>query len=997
MTGDAEDPHDDGRGSLLAGLAGAGGGWNGVHELVALAGSDRALREPADPEGLDRISRRGMFKLVGASAALAGLAACSSRPAREIRPYVHQPPELIPGVPVHYATALVEDGFAIGVVVESHEGRPTKLEGNPDHPASLGATRAIEQAAVLSLYDPQRVRAATDRGVPAAWHDTRRFLAEARAGGGAGLHVVLEPTSSLVVIDLVERVRAALPAAVITFWSPLELRASLAGNQLAFGRALQTQLDLRDADVIVTLDADLVGDHPMALAYARQISDRRRVSDARSRMNRLYALEPAYTTTGTIADHRLRVRGVEIERVAIELLAELVHRGQHLPGADEAALPRPAGERARWIGAIAGDLVRARGRSAVVAGERQPEAVHAVAAAINLALGNVGRTVRYTEPVVHEAGRPSHELTPLARALDRGEVKALMILGGNPAYTAHADLDLAHAIARVPSLYLGLHANETAAACRHVVPALHGLEDWDVVRAYDGTITPIQPLIEPLFGGRAISELLAELLAGLLAAAPPALPAAPPVMARERVLAAWQRQLPGADFEAALALGCVASSAAGYVDAVAAWASLGPALAGAGKRSLPALELELRPHPLVHDGRYANNPWLLEVPEPITKLTWDNAAQLSPETAARLGLATGDIVELAALARTLELPAIVVPGHADDSITVHLGYGRDGGEQIARGVGGNGFRLWRGAFQVSATVTPRSLHRDLAITQGHWRMEHRPIVVSGTLAELGSERLVSELARHRGDSPTLLAKFPAAGEQWAMSIDLTTCTGCSACVMACAAENNTPVVGRSQVLNSREMHWLRIDRYVEDRAGEAVVAVQPMLCQHCENAPCEYVCPVEATTHSPDGLNEMAYNRCVGTRFCSNNCPYKVRRFNWFDVKQHDGLQILGRNPDVTVRDRGVMEKCTYCVQRIRRVEIDARIADRPIGADEVRTACQQACPTQAIAFGSITNRSSSVTEQRSRPHSYEVLHDQGTRPRTTYLARVRNPNPELE
>ncbi len=966
-------------------LGGPGAGWRGVRELVRLAGSDQAWQTPTEePPDLELPSRRSFFKLVGASAAVAGLGSCSSRPSREILPYVHQPPEVTPGVALHYATALVQDGFATGVLVASHEGRPTKIEGNPDHPASLGATRAIEQAAVLSLYDPQRAQSITDRGAPADWQDVVRFLGDARARGGAGVHLLLEPTSSPIMIDLIGRVRIALPAATFTFWSPLDLRASLTGNRLAFGRPLQTQLDLRTADVIVTLDSDLVNDHPMGIAYATQISERRRVTDARSTMNRLYAIEPSYTTMGVIADHRVRVRGSEIEHVAVELLAELLELGRGQDLAVGGKLARPAGERAQWLGAIARDLVRAAGRSAVIAGERQSAAVHAVVAAINHALGNLGHTVSYTDPVVFEAGQPDHELTTLARALDADQVTRLIILGGNPIYTAPADLELVRGMERIPTLYLGLHANETAHACRYVVPMRHALEEWGAARAYDGTLSPIQPLIEPLFDGRSPADLLHGVLGDV------------PATQREHTLTAWQHQFPDQDFARALALGCVPTSAAPRVAPPPVLRTLGPTLAGAGQRAIPALELELRPHPMLHDGRYANNPWLQELPEPITKLTWDNAAQLAPQTAERLDIHTGQIIELTTGGRTVDVPAIIVPGQAEDSITLHFGYGREGDEQVARGVGSNAFRLWTGAFQTAVTVNRRDARRDLAITQDHWRLEHRPIVLSGTLAQLGTEAFTEELAQHRGDVATLLAKFPANGEQWAMSIDLTTCTGCSACVMACVAENNTPVVGRKEVLRRHEMHWLRIDRYLEHHRDEPIVAVQPMLCQHCETAPCEYPCPVAATSHSADGLNEMTYNRCIGTRFCSNNCPYKVRRFNWFDYKQHAGLQILARNPDVTVRDRGVMEKCTYCVQRIRRVEIDARVANRPIGTDEVRTACQQACPSRAIAFGSITNPSSSVTEQRGRPHSYEVLHDQGTRPRTTYLARLRNPNPEL-
>jgi molybdopterin-containing oxidoreductase family iron-sulfur binding subunit len=725
------------------------------------------------------------------------------------------------------------------------------------------------------------------------------------------------------------------------------------------------------------------------------------VVDGGSTMSRIYAIEASTTSLGVIADHRLRVRASQIAQVAAELVAALVRGGVPAPASAAPITGHAiAAERTRWVTAIARDLARAPGRSVVVAGERQPPIVHALVAAINALLGNLGKTVGFTEPVVFEAGQPSHDLAGLVGAIERGEVRSLVVLGGNPAYTAPADLPLAPALQRVErSLYLGLYDNETAHACRVMVPALHSLEDWGDARAYDGTLTPVQPLIEPLFDGRSVADVLHRLLGD------------PPQPARDRMYTAWGRLFPAVELDAALARGAVAGTGAAHAGvgaAAIAWPALAAATAAV---AAPApLELELRPHPYVHDGRYTNNPWLLELPEPITKLTWDNAAQLSPHTAARLGVHHGDVLALTvseppsgpstrAIPRTVEAPAIVVPGHADDVVTLHTGFGRDGGESTARGIGANAFRLWTTAtgFHPPVTAAATGRRHALAVTQVQDQLEGRPDILTGTLRELAAPAMRTELARHREPQPSLYKKFPAAGAQWAMSIDLTTCTGCSACVMACAAENNTPVVGKREVLNRREMHWLRIDRYVLDDGPGAAVAVQPMTCQHCELAPCEYVCPVEATTHSPDGLNEMTYNRCIGTRFCSNNCPYKVRRFNWFDFKVHSGLPVLGKNPNVTVRDRGVMEKCTYCVQRIRRAEIDARIAGQPLGGNAVTTACQQACPTEAIRFGSISDPSSTVSEHRRRPHSYAVLHDQGTRPRTRYLARIRNPNAELD
>ncbi|HEY1553110.1 MAG TPA: 4Fe-4S dicluster domain-containing protein [Kofleriaceae bacterium] len=845
-----------------------------------------------------KLSRRSLFKLAGA----ASLAACSSRPARAILPYVKQPPELIPGVARYYATALVEDGFATGVIVETHEGRPTKLEGNPDHPASHGGTRAIEQAAILGLYDPDRLAGPSDRGTPATWDAIDAALTKAT-------HVVLEPTTSPLVIALVGRLRAA--GVTVSFHAPFERRESLVGNG---GR--QAHVDLANADVIVSLDADLANDP----RHARALADHRRVVDGSSAMSRLYVYETGYSPTGIVADHRWAVRPSQLADVARQLL--------------------------RGDGPVARDLRRAGPRGVVIVGERQSAEVHALVAELNAA----SACVHYTAPVVFEAGTASHELPK------RGQ--NVVIVGGNPVYAAPAFADVLAAASSAS--YIGLYANETAACCRFAAPLAHDLERWDAARAPDGTLGPIQPLIEPMFGGRSVAQVLHAILRDR------------PIDPRDELAAAWPAWSTMA-FEDALARGAVPDSAAPHVDIAPAPIAPTP---------VTGIELAVRPHPYVHDGRYANNPWLQELAEPIAKLAWDHAAQVSPATAALFGVTTGDIVELAAGEHAIDAPVIIVPGHADGAITLHAGYGRSGAESIARGIGANAFVL-AGAPAVAMTRTDRT--RELAVTMESPSEHDRPVALGGTLAQLKSGAL--DVSAHRGDQPTQLAKMPRRGPQWAMQIDLTTCTGCNACVMACAAENNTPAIGKRHVIEGRDMHWMRIDRYVDD-SGTTVV--EPMTCQHCEDAPCEYVCPVGATTHSPEGLNEMAYNRCVGTRFCSNNCPYKVRRFNWFDFKTHEPLRVLGKNPNVTVRDRGVMEKCTYCVQRLRRAEIDAAVEHRALVSP--KTACQQACPSGAIAFGTLAE----LAEMRARPHSYAELHDQGTRPRTQYLARIRNPNPEI-
>ncbi|WP_438044806.1 TAT-variant-translocated molybdopterin oxidoreductase [Sorangium sp. So ce128] len=984
--------------------------WRSLAELL----ESPELREAAArelPGGSGEpvaVSRRSWLKLLGASMALAGVSGCRSRAADKIVPYVTTPPEVTPGVLRYYATSLDLDGFATGILVESHEGRPTKIEGNPEHPASLGSTGAYEQASVLGLYDQHRARAARRGHDPATWQAFVQQFGGARSDGGAGLRFVLRPTGSPLVLDLIGRVQARYPAARFTFHAPARSTHPARGAELAFGAPLQAQYDFRTADVLLALDADFLASMPFHARYARQFSERRRLGSPTGTMNRLYVIEPGLTPTGSIADHRLRKRPSDVPAIAAAIAAELLltegARPGFIPpqalGALEPLRARISEAERRFVRALARDLARGGLASVVVAGERQPPGVHALAHLMNAALRN-DRAAWTTAGTLITAGAAEQDLTALAEEIRRGAVDTLVLLENNVAYTAPADLELAALLRSVPSrVYLGLYEDETAAGCDWFVPAAHDLEAWGDARAYDGTTSLVQPLIEPLFQGKTASEVLA-VFAG-----------EPPRSARELLRDAWAARRGGADFEAfwedALRRGLVEGTAAPREDAslrldgvIAALAQL----AAAAPPPAEAIEVAFSVDASVYDGRFANNPWLLELPDPITKLTWDNAALLSPETAKALGVESEDVVDLELGGRKISIPVLVAPGHADRTVSLKLGYGRSGSESIAAGVGSDAYRLRAAATPffaagVSVTKRPDPKHK-LALTQTHFRLEGRPIALSVPLTAYREHPGFTEALK--GPQPSLMPAVAPGPlkEQWAMTIDLTICTGCSACVVACQAENNVPVVGKEEVLNSREMHWLRIDSYVSSDPRDTAVVHQPMMCQHCEKAPCEYVCPVNATTHSPDGLNEMTYNRCVGTRFCSNNCPYKVRRFNWFDYGElrafNTGLARLQRNPDVTVRERGVMEKCTYCVQRIRRAEIAARVEDRPIRPGEVVTACQQACPTQAIQFGSLTHEETAMVAWRGEPRSYAVLHDQGTRPRTMYLARVNNKNPEIE
>jgi molybdopterin-containing oxidoreductase family iron-sulfur binding subunit len=954
---------------------------------------------PGVSERPDELSRRGFVKLLGASMALAGLDGCTRMPAEKILPYVHQPPEAMPEQTLHYATTMLLDGYGTGLLVESHEGRPTKVEGNPDHPASLGAAGVWEQASVLQLYDPDRARAVREARRASTWAAfATAFAPDAlrrRVGArGAGLRLLLAPTSSPLEAELIARLRTLYPDAGVHFYAPF---AGHNGSRAfdAGGRAIVPQYDLSTAAVILALDADVFGSMPFRLRYARQFADGRRLARSTDAMNRLYVAEASRSVTGTSADHRIRVAPRVLPLFARAIASRVA------PGASGAAADVP-GIPTTWLDAIARDLRANAGRSVVVAGPRSAAEVQAAAHVINEALGNIGRTVWYTESPLLGAGDEASGIAPLVEALRAKQVDTLICAGGNPVYTTPGELDVAALVRATPNTaYLGLYDDETARACQWLVPAAHYLEAWGDARAYDGTASIIQPLVQPLFGGRSRVELLAMLTGDTTE---------PRMLLEHR----WRATASGGSdadeaWRALLQRGVQANSANPRVSVRVRPELLAAPIASPSSGSPPTVELVIAPDAKVYDGRFANNGWLQELPEPITKLTWDNALEMSVADAQRLGAATGDVMELETNGRSLRVPAIIVPGHASGAMTLRAGYGRVGAEHVARGVGANAYALWpasawsAGAPVVGAVAVRRAggaSARALAITQSHWDMHGRDAARAATLAEYRAHP--EQVGQRRGRVLSLFEPQPvdtlhSSGQQWAMTIDLGTCVGCGGCIVACQAENNIPVVGHDDVANSREMQWLRIDRYLSAETDDARTTMQPMLCQHCEQAPCEYVCPVGATVHSPDGLNEMVYNRCVGTRFCSNNCPYKVRRFNWFDYNQRlSETEMMQKNPDVTVRERGVMEKCTFCVQRIREAEIAAARDGRPLRGDEVRTACQQACPTEAIVFGSLTDGESEMMRRRAQPRSYAALGDLGTEPRVRYLAAIRNENPDM-
>jgi MoCo/4Fe-4S cofactor protein with predicted Tat translocation signal len=987
----------------------------------------RAFLEREFPEGASElpegVTRREMITLLGASLSLAGLAGCR-RPAEEIVPYVTAPEDVVPGIPRFYATTMPFGRSAYGLIVESHEGRPTKLEGNPSHPSTLGASSSRIQASVLGLYDADRSQTVRLKGESKSWADFVTAwgeLAKAHAAdGGAGLAILSESFASPTLARLAGELRARYPKLQWATYDAVSDESRVAGLRAATGRDLDLTLRLDRASVILALDADPLLTDPEMIRHARGFAAGRRAGSSGGAMNRLYAVEGVYSLTGAMADHRLRLESRQIAPFLAALAARLAPPNAGAASLAGAAVP---GVDPRWIDALAKDLLANRGKGLIVAGDRQPAAVHAAVCALNTYLGNTGTTVTYYE--TKDAVLPSvSSLASLVSAMSGGTVQTLVVLGGNPVFDAPADLDFASALAKVPqSIALGHSVDETSVKTTWHLPRAHYLESWGDARAVGGPLSVVQPLILPLFGGRTAIEVL-----GLM------------VGDKERpgydiVRETWTPILGAAEFDTkwnrVLHDGLLAGSELPEVvpnltaEPLAELArSIGGGAGATGSQG--GLEVVFLPSPALHDGRFANDGWLQELPDPLTKLTWDNPALVSPKTAETLGLSSGDVVRLDYAGRSLELPVWLLPGMADGVVALTLGYGRSHAGRIGSGVGFDAFTVRTSktpGFDSGASLSRLGRTYPLSATQEHGSMEGRPVVRESTLAELHSKSAAAAepsggahaegsapAAKEGGGSSGVFPEHPEhfslwkehtydQGHQWGMTIDLNSCIGCNACMVACQSENNVPVVGKIQVAKGREMHWIRLDRYFSgEPSGSPEVVFQPVPCMHCEDAPCEQVCPVAATVHNGEGLNVMVYNRCIGTRYCSNNCPYKVRRFNFFNfTKDTPEILELAMNPDVTVRARGVMEKCTYCTQRINRVKIDARLGGRELQDGDVKTACQQACPAQAIEFGDIRDSASRVAKAKADPRNYALLEELNTKPRTTYLTKVRNPNPDLE
>jgi MoCo/4Fe-4S cofactor protein with predicted Tat translocation signal len=1018
--------------------------WKNLDEMADTPQFQELMREEfprqagsmgSTNEWVDSVSRRGFLKVMGASLTLAGLAGCTKQPDEPIYPYIKQPEDLVLGKPMYFATAYPFPTGAIPLLVKSDSFRPIKLEGNPEHPMSKGKSDAFTQATLLDLYDPDRSQHVLYRGETSGWGDFQQAFSAAakKTNGGDGIYFLSETITSPSLAAQWKQVQAAYPSAKLVQWEPVNQDASRAASKAAFGSYTDAQYKIEEADVILSLDADFLGGiaHPGFLPLAAGYAERHRYEEGKT-MNRLYVVETMPTVTGFKAEHRLGLKPSEIVSFATAL-------------ANGAAPQGASAETQKFFAALSSDLKASGGKCVVIPGEQSSPAVHAAAYALNSSLGAVGKTVIYTETVNPMPSEQVADFKSLVADMNSGKVQWLVILGVNPIYSAPSDLHFQDAFAKVPvTVHLGSHVDETGVIANWHINKTHYLESWSDARAYDGTISIIQPMIDPMYGGKSTFDVFQTLLPNSQISAYDVVSTNAKTYIKGDFAAGWRKALHD-----------------GWVEGTAFTAKAG----GAGKSAVASfpvsttassgLEVSFRPDPSIYDGRFSNVGWLQELPKQVTNMSWDNAAIMSMGTMSDLKLEESDPVKVSFDGREFIAPALMVPGHPDGAITVHLGFGRGvQAGRVGQGVGFDAYQIRRSdapLFVAGVTAVKVPGTYELCITKVH-NIEHRGSFAQhdlekplsdkdGVYSLAGHEAMERSIIRYAtleevkknpkfahedGASGTLIDKvgyspqgetvpkensfFPNAWDyektdpstlkiqnSWGMAIDLNSCIGCNACIVSCYAENNIPVVGREQVKVGRNMQWLRIDTYFEGDLHAPKAHFQPMACQHCENAGCEQVCPVGATVHTPEGINTMVYNRCVGTRYCSNNCPYKVRRFNFLLYSDYDteSLKFM-RNPDVSVRSRGVMEKCSYCVQRIEAVKIVADKENREIRDGEIVTACQQACPTSAITFGNINDKASKVAKVKAEERDYQVLADLAFRPRTTYTAGVINPNPEL-
>lgn len=925
--------------------------------------------------------RRDFLKLLGASLALAGFS-CTKMPAEKIFAFNEDYHLLTKEDRLLYASSAPFLGYAKGIVVQSHQGRPTKIEGNALHPASLGTSDIHTQAQILNLYDPLRSKAVLHLGQASSFNSFKKYvkplMAELKSKGGRGVRIVTETITSPTLANQMDLWLKELPYAQMLCCSPLSNDNVYKATMRSFGGNLDTLYDFSKARVIVSLDHDFLGPGIAQQNYAKAFMEHRNFKkEPKEYINRLYMIESSISITGAAADHRIAVKPSEIYGLT-RLLA------YHLGVLPKEKIPLSLEPWNKKIALIAKELLKNKSQSMVLAGDNQEVDVHVLVHAINEKLQNNNSTVSYIEPVPYQ-NMSSISLEQLCDDLKKSQVTMLLIMSANPAYNTAKKFEFENLIKKAKtSIHLGLYENETAYHCQWHLPESHFLECFSDLRAFDGTVSMQQPLITPLYETRSALELLAFLLSGK------------DMSSYEILKSYWQGKGISDDvFEQSLHDGLIKNSSSPSLKITLNKKAIDNIVPFVANKSL---EMVFRPDPTIVDGRYANNAWLQELPKPILQLCWDNALILGPNTAKTLNLKDEVDVLIEVSNRKVKAPVLIVPGHPENCMTAYFGYGRKKAG-VGSDLGYDAYEIFDGTEYFAKDIAIKKLPSVslLARTNKHHRMEHRHLVRWGSLLEFKNNKEAIVPKHLRAQEPSLLPDRLSSSYAWAMVIDLSSCIGCNTCSIACQAENNIPVVGKEQVYKSREMHWLRVDRYFEGTNNPRTF-FQPVLCMQCEKAPCELVCPTAATNHSQEGLNQMVYNRCVGTRYCSNNCPYKVRRFNFFQYSDMtSSLLKLRSNPQVTIRSRGVMEKCTYCVQRIEATRIIAEKENRKIHDKEIVPACAQACPTQAITFGNKNDSNSEVANLRANELNYSLLNELGTMPRTTYLAKIVNSNPRLK
>lgn len=976
--------------------------WRSLDQLADTP-EFRELLHREFPEGASELSpgmnRRKFMTLMGASLSLAGLASCR-RPVEKIIPYVTAPEEILPGIPRYFASTMNLGGHAYGVLVESHDGRPTKIEGNEKHPSSLGGTNSLMQAAILGLYDPDRSQRPRKANKEISWNAFAAWwkseYAKHAANQGEGLAVLSESFNSPAIAALQKEFLDTFPKAKWYVYEPVSDSNQFNAVRAVSGNEGRILYHPDQAKVLLSIDADFLGAEQENVVYSRKFADGRRLKNEKSDMNRLYVVESTYTITGGMADHRKKLAASQMGLFVLSLAAELKKQGLNIAGAGNIQAPQFEFDQ-KWLQVLASDLLANRGKALLAAGRHLNRDTHSLVLAINHALAAFGSTMDLipAEDIIADDGKGIQDLV---KSINENQVSSLFILGGNPVYNAPADTNFKENFVKIANkVHFSAYVDETSVLADWHIPQSHFLEAWGDARALDGTVSVVQPLIAPLFETKSEVEFL-----GLLARGSE-------VNGYDTVRQIWQSRFIKSGFEKqwrkalhdGLLEGSKLSGTRFNPKPEVISNSLKNLAQSAAVPGAQNLEVVFRPSNSLYDGRFANNGWLQEIPHSITKLSWDNAAIFSHKTASELGLKNEDLVVLALNGREIPMPVWILPGQPDYSVSLELGYGRRNGGRIAAGSGFNAYWIRTSQandFSLGLSVQKTIDNYPLANTQDHNSMEGRPIIRE---ASLGEYRENPDFAPQMVKHPPLESLWQehdySEGYQWGMVIDLNVCTGCNACAIACQSENNVPIVGKEEVKNGREMHWLRMDRYFNGDIEDPEMVYQPMACQHCENAPCEQVCPVQATSHDEEGLNVMTYNRCIGTRYCSNNCPYKVRRFNFFNyTKETPEIVKMAQNPDVSIRTRGVMEKCTYCTQRINYGKIAAKNENRELQDGEVISACQQSCPTNAITFGNINDPNSEVYKMKHQNRNYEVLAELNIQPRTSYLAKIRNPHPEL-